>query len=226
MGAKQKNFYEILGLSANVSSLEIKRAYRELVKCMHPDVDYKGQTHRQRSTNTERMMRLNEAYETLKDRSKRAAYDSIIGVNGRGNIHGVHLVDDNDTDYARQQYLTRVFYPTRQGIGKLLNKYKQQLAELSQDIYDDVLVENFEQYANDLEEALRNGSHLLSSVETPKSLRPAELMMRFAIAQAADGLEELRRYFQNYNYDHLSMGGNLFREYTDLSKKALQLSKQ
>jgi molecular chaperone DnaJ len=226
MGAKQKNFYEILGLSANVSSLEIKRAYRELVKCMHPDVDYAGQTYRQRSTNTERMMRLNEAYETLKDRSKRAAYDSTIGVNGRGKIHGVHLVDDHDSDYARQQYLTRVFYPSRQAIGKLLNRYKQELTDLSQDIYDERLVEVFEQYVDDVEDSLAKGSQSLSSVETPKSLRPAELMMRFAIAQAADGLEEMRRFCQNYDYDHLAMAGNLFREYTDLSKKALQLSKQ
>jgi len=222
MGAKLKNFYEILGLSANVSSLEIKRAYRELVKAMHPDVDYTRQTYRQRSTNTERMMRLNEAYETLKDRSKRAAYDSTIGVNSGGR--GVTL-DSNDSDYARQQYLTRVFYPSRHGIGKLLNKYKQELADLSQDIYDDRLIGNFAQYVDDVEEALSNGSHLLSSVETPRSLRPAELMMRFAIAQAADGLEELRRYCQNYDYDHLAMAGNLFKEYTDLSKKSLQLSK-
>jgi molecular chaperone DnaJ len=225
MGAKHKNFYEILGLPANVSSLEIKRAYRELVKSMHPDVDYNEKTHVQRSTATERMTRLNEAYETLKDRSKRAEYDSIIGVNGRGKP-AVTLVDTNDSDYARQQYLTRVFYPSRQVMGKVLNKYKNELAELSADIFDDRLIEEFEKYVNDIEEALVTGAHLLSSVETPKSLKPAELMMRFAIAQAADGLEEVRHFFQNYNYDHLAMAGNLFRVYADLSKKALQLSKQ
>jgi hypothetical protein len=51
-------------------------------------------------------------------------------------------------------------------------------------------------------------------------------MMRYAIAQAADGLEEMKRFCQNYDYDHLSMAGNLFREYADLSKKALYLSRQ
>jgi molecular chaperone DnaJ len=225
MNAKHNNFYEILGLPANVSGLEIKRAYRKLVKSVHPDVDYNGQTHNERSTATERMMRLNEAYETLKDRSKRAEYDSIIGVNGRFKTNTLP-VDTNDSDYARHQYLTRVFYPSRQGIGKLVNKYKQQLSELSQDIYDNDLVENFENYANDIEQALTNAAQSLSNHEAPKSLRAAELMMRYAIAQAADALEELRRFCQNYDYDHLSMAGNLFREYTDLSKKALQLSKQ
>jgi len=226
MGAKHKNFYEILGLAANVSSLEIKRAYRNLVKSEHPDVDYNGRTHGQRSTATERMMRLNEAYETLKDRSKRAEYDSIIGVNGRGKSQiGVSLVDTNDSDYARQQYLTRVFHPARTGIGKTLNKYKHQLAELSADIYDERLLAEFEIYVNDIEGALANGAQLLSSVETPKSLGPAELMMRYAIAQGADGLEELRHFMQNFDYDHLYMAGNLFREYSDLSKKALHLTK-
>jgi len=227
MGAKQRNFYEILGLAANVSSLEIKRAYRNLVKSEHPDVDYSRRTHGQRSTATERMMRLNEAYETLKDRSKRAEYDSIIGVNGRGKakISGVSLVQANDSDHARQKYLTRVFHPARAGIGKALNKYKQQLSVLSADIYDDRLLADFAIYVDEIEGALASGSQLLSSLDTPSSLGPAELMMRYAIAQGADGLDELRNFMKNYDYDHLYMAGNLFREYVELSKKALHLTK-
>jgi molecular chaperone DnaJ len=227
MSAKKSNYYELLGLKPDVSSLEIKRAYRKLVKSLHPDVHYTGQTHVERFHANERMTKLNEAYETLKDRYRRAAYDSLIGANGRGKlpIVAAAIIDPNDSDYARQQYLARVFHPSRHTIGKLLNKYKQQLGVLSQDIYDDQLLENFAHYVDAIEQALTSASQLLSSAETPRSFSAAELMMRYAIAQAADGLDELRRFCQNYDYDHLSMAGNLFREYADLSRKAVQLTK-
>lgn len=50
-------------------------------------------------------------------------------------------------------------------------------------------------------------------------------MMRYSIAQAVDGLEEARRFCQNYDYNHLHMAGNLFKESNELSRKALQLTK-
>lgn len=226
MVADKRNFYQVLGVETSVTAVEIKRAYRSLVKMSHPDVDYCEQTKLQLAEATEYMMRLNEAYETLKDKSKRATYDSIIGANGRGTRgHNGQTGHQQSVKQAHEQYLRQIFYPSRQSILKLLGKYKQQLALLSQDIYDDSLVQAFEKYTDDIEYALAKASRLLSSKETPSSLVAAELMMRYSIAQAADGLEELRTFCKNYDYDHLIMAGNLFRESTNLSKKALQLSK-
>ena len=50
-------------------------------------------------------------------------------------------------------------------------------------------------------------------------------MMRYCIAQAVDGLEELQHFCQNYDYSHLHMAQNLFKEATELSRKAMQLTK-
>lgn len=35
--------------------------------------------------------------------------------------------------------------------------------------------------------------------------------MRHAIAQASDGLDELKLFMQNFDYDHLAMADNLFK---------------
>jgi curved DNA-binding protein CbpA len=227
MVVKKKNYYEMLGLTPEVPQPEIKRAYRKLVKSHHPDVAYEKQSQRQRNRANEAMQRLNEAYETLKDRKRRAAYDFSIGANGRSGtvVQQTQLIHPDDTDEARELFLRQIFHPSRQEIIRLLNKYKQQLRELSQDIYDDRLVGALERYGDDIEQALAKASQALSSRKVPRSLVAAELMMRYSIAQAFDGLEELKRFCQNYDYDHLSMAGNLFRESNDLSKKALQLTK-
>ena len=110
-------------------------------------------------------------------------------------------------------------------MSRVLKKYNQQLIDLSQDLYDDQLVAVFEKYVDEVEETLRNASQTLSSKDTPSSLAAAVQMMRYSIAQAADGLDEMRRFCQNYDYDHLHMAANLFREANDLSRKGAQLTK-
>lgn len=224
----KKTYYDVLGVTPDVSQVEIKRAYRKLVKNHHPDVAYRELTARQRNLANEITRKLNEAYEILKDRKKRAHYDSLIEARTRNSpsLGPVQIIDPADSDEAREYYLRQIFHPSRQGITKVLNKYKHELTLLSQDIYDDTLIAAFQKYTDDIEASLSKASKALSSKPTPRSLQPAELMMRYAIAQAADGLDELRSFCQNYDYDHLGMAGNLFKESNNLSRKALQLTRQ
>ncbi len=67
---KYKDYYEILGLKRDASVDEIKKAYRKLAHKYHPDVskDPKGE---------EQFKDVAEAYQTLKDPEKRAAYDNL-----------------------------------------------------------------------------------------------------------------------------------------------------
>lgn len=225
MAKRKVTHYQILGVQPYVTSQEIKKAYRKLVKSLHPDVDFSEQSSHQRSAATQRMIELNEAYETLKDKEKRAAYDTEIGAVNRNHRGRAPVLDENDTEEAREKYLRTVFHPARSAIVKILGKYKDRLQQLSQDIYDDILVAEFEEYVDLVEETLRKSSTALTNAVAPRSLNPAVQMMRYSIAQSADGLEEMRRFCQNYDYDHLSMAGNLFRIGIDLSKKALQLTK-
>ena len=63
------DFYEILGVDENASDTDIKHAYRALSFKYHPD--------RNKTTEAgERMRDINEAYETLIDKTKRKQYDS------------------------------------------------------------------------------------------------------------------------------------------------------
>ncbi len=63
-----QDYYEILGLTGQASPDDIKKAYRELAKKYHPDIN--------RSSTSEELFKLiSEAYEVLSDDKKRMQYD-------------------------------------------------------------------------------------------------------------------------------------------------------
>lgn len=216
------NFYQMLGVQPEVSFVEIKKAYRKLAKSNHPDLKHTAQSEGELDKATEFMMRLNEAYETLADRGKRAEYDAILGARTRRMGSALEPLNEGET---RELFLRQIFLPSRTAIVKVLKRYKKELTDLSLDIYDEQLVETFTAYVEDVESTLLKAANSFSSRPTPRSLDAAVQMMRYSIAQASDGLDELKHFCQNYDYDHLHMAQNLFRESTDLSRQALQLSK-
>ena len=63
------DYYEILGVQRNSSDDDIKKAYRKLAMKYHPDRN-KGD-----KSAEAKFKEINEAYETLKDPQKKAAYD-------------------------------------------------------------------------------------------------------------------------------------------------------
>ena len=101
---KYKDYYKILGVDRKAGEDEIKKAYRKLARKYHPDVSKEQNA-------KEKFQEVSEAYETLRDKEKRAAYDSLgsgfrqgqdfrpppdwfdrFGGGGRGeDLHGVDL---------------------------------------------------------------------------------------------------------------------------------------
>ncbi len=67
---KYKDYYEILGVKRDASADDIKNAYRRLARKYHPDVSKEKDAE-------EKFKEMAEAYETLKDTEKRAAYDQL-----------------------------------------------------------------------------------------------------------------------------------------------------
>src|SRR5258706_240809 len=67
---KYKDYYSILGVERGASADDIKKAYRKLAHKYHPDVSKDPQ-------GEEKFKEVAEAYETLKNPEKRAAYDQL-----------------------------------------------------------------------------------------------------------------------------------------------------
>ena len=67
---KYKDYYSTLGVERNAGDDEIKKAYRKLARKYHPDVSKQPDAEA-------KFKEVSEAYKTLKDAEKRAAYDSL-----------------------------------------------------------------------------------------------------------------------------------------------------
>lgn len=67
----KRDYYEVLGLERNASEAEIKKAYRRLAMKYHPDRNPDDENAE------EKFKEIQEAYDTLSDSKKRAAYDQF-----------------------------------------------------------------------------------------------------------------------------------------------------
>jgi len=70
-------YYEILEVSRTASKEVITKAYKVLVRKYHPDLE---QDEGKKEEAKEKMVRINEAYETLSDDEKRKKYDDTIAI--------------------------------------------------------------------------------------------------------------------------------------------------
>jgi molecular chaperone DnaJ len=81
--AEKRDYYEVLGVGKNASADEIKKAFRRKAIALHPDKE---------SGDEAKFKEVNEAYEVLKDPSKKQRYDQFghagVGGNGGGNPFG------------------------------------------------------------------------------------------------------------------------------------------
>ena len=66
-----KTYYDILGVAQDASAADIKKAYHRLVRQYHPDISKNPNADKKTSE-------INQAYNTLKDPEKRAAYDAAL----------------------------------------------------------------------------------------------------------------------------------------------------
>lgn len=92
MAENKRDYYEVLGLNKGASDDEIKKAYRQMAKKYHPDLnpgDKEAES---------RFKEVNEAYEVLSDDQKKARYDQYghAGVDpnfGSGGYQGYGFDD-------------------------------------------------------------------------------------------------------------------------------------
>ena len=97
--SKQKNYYEILEVNSSANGEVIHAAYRALMSTMkkHPDL----------GGDTDEAKIINEAYDTLRDASKRSYYDERLkddGVKSRATGR-VEWVDDDERRRVPRRYV-------------------------------------------------------------------------------------------------------------------------
>ena len=82
----EKNYYDILGVKKDATDADIKKKYRKLVRQYHPDVSDAPDA-------DNKIAEINNAYETIRDKDKRAEYDAMLnnpfaGQGGAGGFGG------------------------------------------------------------------------------------------------------------------------------------------
>ncbi|MCC6805619.1 MAG: DnaJ domain-containing protein [Anaerolineae bacterium] len=89
-----KDYYKTLGVSRTASDKEIKQAFRKLAKKHHPDANPDN------PSAEARFKEINEAYEVLSDKEKRATYDRFGTVNPQQVPWGANPAGGNGGQYT------------------------------------------------------------------------------------------------------------------------------
>ncbi|KAJ2451228.1 mdj1 protein precursor [Coemansia sp. RSA 2336] len=79
--SRAEDFYDILGVKRDASQSEIKKAYYQLAKKYHPDANKEAGA-------KDRFIKIQEAYDTLSDESKRKSYDQFGTADPTGGMGG------------------------------------------------------------------------------------------------------------------------------------------
>lgn len=99
---KKLNYYTLLGVDKKASLSEIKSAYLEKAKKIHPDLN---------QGTAQDFQQLNEAYQTLKDENSRSLYDKTglsMDEQSQSGYHAKHEFDEdeiNEDDEMIKQFV-------------------------------------------------------------------------------------------------------------------------
>ncbi|WP_009633478.1 J domain-containing protein [Synechocystis sp. PCC 7509] len=205
------NHYNTLQVLPDATSGEIKQAYRRLVKQFHPD--------RNRADgDSEQIIRINAAYEILKDTANRRSYDRQLNAS-KVQTKPTSSVKSNSIPRKRgraadeqvQKWLQQVYQPVNGLLDNILNSLDEQIDELAADPFDDELLEGFQDYLKNCRDFLKEAQSIFRSMPNPPIVASAAAHLYYCLNHLADGLDELNYFPLNYDDRYLHVGQELFR---------------
>lgn len=228
----QENYYQILGVEASATLTEIKQAYRTLAKQMHPDSQTVMASH-------DRIASLNAAYKVLKDPIHRRAYDTAHkNLNSRfdGPLnHNLNRTAERakaseaqyrehatgrDTEMHLSEWLKRVYRPVNYQLAKILKSLKAEIRALSEDPYDDEVMENFQTYLDHCRATVEKAQTAFRGYPNPASVASVAATLYYCLNHIEEGVEDLERFTYCYDDNYLATGTELFRISTKLQNEA------
>lgn len=212
------NHYETLDVSPIATAAEIKQAYRRLAKIFHPDSQCE-------TSNSEKIIEVNAAYEVLGDPKRRKSYDQQLRYSNtqqeswnrqqrtaeaQQHYHR-HRQTSQDADAQFNQWLQQVYKPVNRWISRIVNPLKAQIDELSGDPFDDELMADFQAYLEECRHYLNQAQQVFRSQPNPPNVASAAASLYYCLNQLGDGIEELNLFTLNYDDRYLHTGQELFR---------------
>ncbi len=212
--------YQVLQISPSATADEIKQSYRQLAKKFHPDVNGG-------KANSDRIIKINAAYEILSDQHKRREYDYLLQPavaiprqqQSAADIPRRPKTVGRELDEELILWLNQVYTPINRMIGWILKPLKSQVRELSADPFDDKLMANFEAYVNECQRHLQKIEKIFHSMPNPSLVAGIAANLYYCINQVADGLKELNFYIMNYDERFLHDGIEMFKIAAELRKE-------
>ncbi len=225
------NYYELLQVTPNATPQEIKQAYRRLVKKYHPDSQSDSADH-------ELIVKLNLAYEVLKDPVSRQKYDksledTIAQHSSRQQKHKQAATQHQNTTRQRKakqesqlRWLRQVYLPVSSLLHSILEPLEEEIEALSADVYDDELMSFFLAYLENSTQAYQKAKNLLSSQPNPACCAAIAANLYYCLNHIHDGLEELTRFTQTYEEYYLHLGKELFNLAREVHHQASVMAKR
>lgn len=193
-------YYDLLGITPGATAVDVRRAFRQAAKRHHPDTA---------SGTVGEMSRLNAAYETLKDPSKRAAYDQSL----QRKAYRQPARPDAQTPTVLDPFAfkAQVFRPLDRTLIQALKALDSALVEVAYDLYDDAYIARFTTALTRAEAALTKAHQRLFSHPWPRPFVSALNLYRQGLRQGDDAIEEFHSFTLTLDADALAIGVDLLR---------------
>ena len=206
-----KDYYKELGVPRNALKSEIKSAYRLLAKKYHPDT----------GGSNEKFLAIQLAWETLSDPQKKLIYDKNLLFQEKSDSlrhEDWSLEIKNNThssttkDYDIKTWIINTYQPLNRLITQVIKPLNEEIKKLSDDPYDDELMENFCKYISESQKKINKVSDIYKSRIVPNSISSLGLDLYHCYSQVEDALDQLDRYTQGYVDNYLFDGKEMMKE--------------